>query len=490
MDIRQRLYRSEQVRALDQAAIAEHGIDGYSLMKRAGAKAFAVARAKWPEAGSMTVCCGAGNNGGDGYVIARLAREAGLDVQLIALKSPDELRDDAKQAATDWLEAGGSIEGLGTAIRGDLIVDALLGTGLDRPPKGPFAEMISQVNASPRPVLAVDVPSGLNADTGMPMDVSVMAEVTVSFIGKKRGLFTGQAACWCGDRLFFDLDTPAAIHDAQPPNACLLDKQMLRQWLGPRLPDTHKGDLGHVVVVGGDEGMAGAPILAGQAALRTGSGRVSLATRQPHCAIAIATQPELMSHATETLDALDELLARAQVVALGPGLGKSEWSRAVWQRALSKNLPMVVDADALNLLAETDQQSWSDSVILTPHPREAARLLGCAVSDIQTDRYAAARSLATQYGAITVLKGHGTLVVDPAGRTTVCPYGNPAMATAGMGDALTGVIASLLGQGLEPFDAACCGVLVHALAGDTVARGRRQILASDLIDCLSSVLPK
>ncbi|MEE4295304.1 MAG: NAD(P)H-hydrate dehydratase [Wenzhouxiangella sp.] len=489
MDIRQRLYRSEQVRALDQAAIAEHGIDGYRLMKRAGAKAFAVARAKWPEAGSMTVCCGAGNNGGDGYVIARLALEAGLAVQLIALKSPDELRDDAKQAAMDWLEAGGAIEYPDTAIRGDLIVDALLGTGLDRPPKGTFAEMIAHVNGSSRPVLAVDVPSGLSADTGMPLEVSVMAEVTVSFIGNKRGLFTGQAARWCGDRLFFDLDTPATIHDVHTPDACLLDKQMLRQRLGTRLPDTHKGDLGHVVVVGGDEGMAGAPILAGQAALRTGSGLVSLATRQPHCAIAIAMQPELMAHATETLDALDDLLARAQVVALGPGLGKSEWSRAVWQRALSKNLPVVVDADALNLLADSDGPSLSDSAILTPHPGEAARLLGCAVSDIQADRFAAARALAKRYRAVTVLKGHGTLIVDPQERTAVCPYGNPGMATAGMGDALTGVIASFLGQGLETFDAACCGVVAHALAGDAAASGRRQILAGDLIDHLIDILP-
>jgi len=490
MDIRQHLYRSEQVRALDQAAMAAHGIDGYRLMKTAGAKAYAVARAKWPEARSITVCCGAGNNGGDGYVMARLALEAGQAVQLIALKSPDELRGDAKQAAMDWLEAGGAIEYPDTAIRGDLIVDALLGTGLDRPPKGPFADMIVQINASARPVLAVDVPSGLNADTGMPLEVSVLAGVTVSFIGNKRGLFTGQAARWCGERLFFDLDTPAAIHDAQTPDACLLDKQMLRKWLGTRLPDTHKGDLGHVVVVGGDEGMAGAPILAGQAALRTGSGLVSLATRQLHCGIAIATQPELMAHATETLDALDDLLARANVVALGPGLGKSEWSRAVWQRVLSKNLPVVVDADALNLVADSERPSWPDSAILTPHPGEAARLLGCTVSEIQADRFAAARSLARRYGAITVLKGHGTLIADPQGRAAVCPYGNPGMATAGIGDALTGVIASLLGQGLEAFDAACCGVTVHALAGDSAAHGRRQILAGDLIDCLFRALPK
>lgn len=490
MDIRERLYRSDQVRALDRCAIEDHGIDGYRLMQRAGAKAFAVARAKWPETRSVTVCCGGGNNGGDGYVIARLALQAGLAVQLIALKPTDDLRGDAKKAAMGWLEAGGSIEHPGTTIRGDLIVDALLGTGLDRPPSGDFADTIVNINNSHRPVLAVDVPSGLNADTGMPLGASVRADVTVSFIGKKRGLYTGQAGRWCGDRLFFDLDTPACIHNQQTPDACLLDKKMVRQWMGTRSPETHKGDLGHVVVVGGDEGMAGAPILAGQAALRTGSGLVSLATRQGHCGLAVVAQPELMAHAAETLDALDGLLGRTDVIALGPGLGNSEWSRAVWQRVLAKNLPLVLDADGLNLLAESDDLSLSGTVVMTPHPGEAARLLDCAASDVQADRFAAARSLARRYGAIAVLKGHGTVIADPQGRTAVCPYGNPAMATAGMGDALTGVIASLLGQGLDPFDAACCGVVVHALAGDAEAHDRRQILASELIDRLPRVLPK
>jgi NAD(P)H-hydrate epimerase len=489
MDIHQRLYRSEQVRKLDRCAIDDHGIDGYLLMQRAGAKAFAVARARWPECRSLTACCGGGNNGGDGYVIARLARQAGLAVQLIALKSPDELEGDARTAAMAWLEDGGRIEGPEESVRGELIIDALLGTGLDRPPSGPFAEWIERINHCGRPVLAVDVPSGLNADTGMPLGSAVAAAVTVTFIGNKRGLYTGQASRWCGDRLFFDLDTPEAIHDDQVPDAQLLHGQVLRDCLRPRPPDTHKGDLGHVLVVGGDEGMAGAPVLAGQAALRAGSGLVSLATRRAHCGLAVAAQPELMAHPVETLDALDELLGRADVIALGPGLGKSEWSKAVWRRALGAGLPLVLDADGLNLLADSDGLPSSCSAVLTPHPGEAARLLGSATADIQNDRFAAARSLASRYGAITVLKGHGTLIADPEGRTAVCPYGNPGMASAGMGDALTGIIASLLGQGLDGFDAACCGAVLHALAGDAAARGCRQILASDLIHHLNRVLP-
>ncbi len=489
MDIRNRLYRADQVRALDQIAIERHGILGYELMQRAGAEAFAALRARWREARCLTVCCGGGNNGGDGYVIAHLAREAGMDVQLIALKNPDELAGDAARAAADWREAGGILADPADSLTGQVIVDALLGTGLDRPPAGAYARLIERINKSARPVLAVDVPSGLDADTGMPLQPALRADLTVTFIGNKRGLYTGQAGRWCGQRLYFDLETPNAIHETVPADAWLLDAASLPVWLPPRPPDTHKGDLGHVLVVGGDAGMAGAPVLAGRAALRTGSGLVTLATRSGHAAAALAVQPELMCRAAESPEALDQLIENADVIGLGPGLGQSDWSQAVWQRALSADLALVLDADGLNLLAGANRSPALSRAILTPHPGEAARLLGCSTADVQADRFAAVRALAERYGAVVVLKGHGTLVSQPEGQLAVCPYGNPAMASAGMGDALTGIIASLIGQGLEPYEAACCGVLVHALAGDRAAIGRRQILATDLIDRLADVLP-
>ncbi|MEE4638912.1 MAG: NAD(P)H-hydrate dehydratase, partial [Wenzhouxiangella sp.] len=229
--------------------------------------------------------------------------------------------------------------------------------------------------------------------------------------------------------------------------------------------------------------------LAGQAALRTGSGLVSLATRAEHAGLATSVQPELMAHGVETLDALDVLIDRADVLALGPGLGQGDWARAIWQRACAAGQARVLDADALNLLADFDHPVCMRDAVLTPHPGEAARLLGCDMAEVQSDRFAAARSLAERYGAVVVLKGHGTLVTRPEGDLVVCPYGNPAMASAGMGDALTGIIASLIGQGLSPFDGACCGVLLHALAGDAAAAGRRQILAGDLINHLADILP-
>ena len=483
----ERLYRAEQVRELDRLVIEEHGIPGYELMNRAGTEAFRILRERWPETRHITVCCGGGNNGGDGYVIARLARAAGFEVQLIAMKDPEGLSGDAARAAHDWQACGGRIDDADVAIEGELVVDALLGTGLDRAPADDWAELIERMNRSGLPILAVDVPSGLHADSGMPLGVTVRADLTATFIGNKRGLYTGQGGRWCGQRRFAGLDTPGEIHSALAADAMLLDAAKLATWLPARAMDTHKGDLGHVLVVGGDTGMAGAPVLAGKAALRSGSGLVSLATRAEHAVLAVTVQPELMAHGPETLDELDALIKRADVIALGPGLGQGEWSQAMHRRALASGLPLVVDADGLNLLTEGSDHAAGR--ILTPHPGEAARLLESRVADVQADRFAAARELARLYAAVIVLKGHGTLIATPNGTVDVCPYGNPAMASAGMGDALTGIIASLVGQGLELVDAARCGVLIHALAGDAAASGRRQILASDLISHLADILP-
>ncbi len=224
-----------------------------------------------------------------------------------------------------------------------------------------------------------------------------------------------------------------------------------------------------------------------RAALRTGSGLVTLATRAQNALLAPSIQPELMSHGVETLEAFEPLVERADILALGPGLGQDDWARALFKRAVESEHPIVVDADGLNLLAgePTRRGNW----ILTPHPGEAARLLDTGVAEVQADRFAAVSALAERFEAVVVLKGHGSLVAGPGSGVAVCPHGNPAMASAGMGDALTGIVASLMGQGLGPFDAACAGVLVHALAGDRAARERRQVLAGDLIEALARVLP-
>ena len=489
-EIRHRLYRADQVRELDRRAIEDHGIAGYDLMQRAGAAVFAALRARWPEARRVLVCCGGGNNGGDGYVIARLAREAGLEAEVLAQSDPERLAGDAKRAADAWRTAGGTVvREAASADPGDadVIVDALLGTGLDRPVRDDYAELIGRLNGSGRPVVAVDVPSGVQADTGAVLGTAVRAALTVSFIGRKRGLETGAAPDHVGCLLFDDLDVPGAVHQGLAADARRLAAADVAALLPPRSATTHKGALGHVLVVGGDHGMPGACLLAARAALTAGSGLVSVATRAAHAVSLAAGLPEAMWADGEDGDTLKALIERADVLALGPGLGRSEWSQAVWRGALAADRPLVVDADALNLLAAepSDRGNW----LLTPHPGEAARLLGTDVGEVQRDRFEAVRAIARRFDAVVVLKGAGSLVADPEGRVDLCPFGNPAMATAGMGDALTGIVASLIGQGLAPFDAAGAGAVLHARAGDRAAAERRSILAGELIDALPAVLP-
>jgi NAD(P)H-hydrate epimerase len=481
------LYRADQVRELDRRAIEDHGIPGYTLMQRAGAVAFAQIRGRWPDIRALTVLCGGGNNGGDGYIVARLAIEAGLRVQLVAVASLDALKGDARQAAEDWQAAGGQADPLGADFSGDLIVDALLGTGLDRPAAGDYADLIERANACGLPILAIDLPSGLSADTGQALGPCIRADLTVSFIGRKRGLYTGAAGDYVGECQFDDLDVPGSVLESLEPDATLLDAAIVSENLQPRPRRTHKGNLGRVLIVGGDDGFSGAPILSGQAALRAGSGLVTLAGRPRMASAAACVQPELMARDLSGPEQLEELLAASDAVALGPGLGRSSWSMALWKAAVEVDRPLVLDADGLYWLSQAPvtRQNW----ILTPHPGEAARLLGCSIQAVESDRFAAARELARTHQAVVVLKGWGSLVATPSGQVQVCPYGNPAMATAGMGDALTGILVSFLGQGLALEPAAALGVVAHSLAGDLAARGKRQILASDLIGHLDQVLP-
>ncbi len=479
------LYTAAQVRELDRTAIRALGISGYALMQRAADSAWRTLRARWPQASRIVVLCGAGNNGGDGYLLAVRAREAGVDVELIALAEPKG-SDDAALARADWQSCGGrSVPVPARLPDADVYVDALFGTGLARAVDGPARLMIEQVNASGVPVLALDVPSGLCADTGSVLGIAVRATTTVTFVAHKRGLFTAAAMDYCGDLILDTLGLPETLYTTCDADAHLLDLRAMMDWLPARAHDANKGLFGHVLAVGGDKGMGGAIRLAGEAALRVGAGLVSVATRAEHVIAMNAARPELMVHGIVDADGTMELLLqRAGVVALGPGLGRSAWSKALWQAALAAGKPTVLDADGLNLLALAPQ-ALPAKTVLTPHPGEAARLLACDISVIARDRFAAARKIAGQYGAVAVLKGAGSLIASPDGQVTVCRWGNPGMASAGMGDVLTGVIAGLLAQGLDPWQAACLGVALHAQAGDVAAiGGQAGTLASDLFDPL------
>lgn len=475
------LYRNAQARELDRIAIQEHGIPGFELMSRAGLAVFQIMREHWPKAQTIAVFCGAGNNAGDGYIIALLAKQAGLAVTVYSVTDTAHLKGDAFTAYHNYRAALGDIQNYSesTLIAADLIIDALLGTGLDRPVTGVYALAIAHINRLSLPVIAVDCPSGLDTDTGNTLGCAVKASATVTFIALKQGLFSGYAADYCGTLHYADLALPAAIFDQLTPSAY----RVIGTPLAKRARCAHKGHFGHVLIIGGDQGYAGAVRMAGEAALRIGAGLVSIATHPAHAPFLNLTRPELMCHGVSTAEQLVPLLNQASVVVIGPGLGQSAWAKALCAATLDVAKPLIVDADGLNLLALSpcNKPHW----ILTPHPGEAARLLNSNTQDIQADRFTAALGLQSQYGGISVLKGAGTLIAAPQ-HLSVVNTGNPGMASGGMGDVLSGIIAGLLAQSLTPIEATQQGVYRHGLAADQAAAkdGERGLLASDLFPYL------
>jgi ADP-dependent NAD(P)H-hydrate dehydratase / NAD(P)H-hydrate epimerase len=482
------VYSAASVRAMDRHAIERGGIPGLALMERAGAAALESIRKHWPRAARITVLCGAGNNGGDGYVLARLARAAGLDVRVAALAAPSRLSGDAATAQARFAAEGGhAVASAADALAGaGLVVDALLGTGIDRPVAGAFLECIERVNGAGLPVLALDVPSGLDADTGHPHAAAIRATRTLAFIALKCGHFLGEAPDYVGHLALAGLDLPAGIREAETPMLRRLTPAIAADALPARRRGAHKGDHGRVLVVGGFA-MAGAARLAGEAALRTGAGLVTVATRASSVGPVLEARPELIARAATGEREVARLASAADAVAVGPGLGTDDEASAAFEAAAGSERPVVVDADALTLLARAPRRR--DDWILTPHPGEAARLLDCGVPEVQRDRLAAVRAIAGRYGGTCVLKGARTLVASAGALPWVCDRGNPGMATAGSGDVLTGVIAGLLAGGAAPPLAAAAGVLLHAEAGDRAARGgERGVIAGDLVAELRAVV--
>ncbi|QLC73568.1 NAD(P)H-hydrate dehydratase [Pseudomonas sp. LPB0260] len=480
------LYSAAQVRALDARLIAA-GTSGFELMSRAAHGLWRALRRRWPDVGAVTVLAGRGNNAGDGYLLAALAQHAGWRVRVLALGDPGQLQGDAARARDEAQGAGVTVQAWSecAALEG-VVVDALLGTGLRGAVREPYAQAIRQLNASGAPVLAVDIPSGLCADSGQVLGVAVRAQLTVTLIGLKIGLFTGAALDWVGELAYDDLQADPQLVASQARVA-----QRLAPGNLPRLParprTVHKGLLGHVLVVGGERGYAGAALLAAQSALRGGAGMVSLASRGDHLAAAQARLPEVMSAAVASANQLLALGSAASVWVVGPGLGQGAWGRSLLSAAAAATAPQVWDADALNLLA-SGAVGLPSGCVITPHPGEAARLLGVSTAEVQADRPAAALQLARRYRAVCVLKGAGTLVADPDGSLLLCDRGHPAMAGAGLGDVLAGLIGALLGQGLAPLAAASLAVWLHARAGEMLADKGCGLAASDLCDAIRQLM--
>lgn len=480
------LYSAAQVRELDARLIAA-GTPGFELMQRAAHAAWRALRRRWPDADDITVLAGRGNNAGDGFLIAALALRAGRRVRVLAVGDPGQLQGDAARAFAEAQAAGVHVLPWtsGNELAG-ILVDALLGTGVRGDVREPYASVIHAMNASGLPVLAVDLPSGLCADTGNLLGETVCAELTVTFVGLKLGLFTGQGPDRVGALVFDDLQANPAIVAQIEPSAQRLDAANLPK-LAPRSPAAHKGSFGQVLVIGGDLGTGGAALLSAEAALRCGAGMVTLATRPEHVTASLVRRPEIMCSGVESTYALTALTGRADVLVIGPGLGQAPWGRSLLSLAPQCSVPQVWDADALNLLA-TGAVELPDNCLLTPHPGEAARLLGVSVADIQADRPAAARTLATRFDCAVLLKGAGTLIADRDGRLALCDRGHPAMASAGLGDVLAGVAGALLAQGLEPYEAACLSVWLHAAAGERLGLQGRGLAAADLIPAIRQLL--
>ncbi len=483
------LYTAAQVREFDRIAIEEYGIPGADLMERAGTRACHWMQARWPGLSEILVVCGVGNNGGDGFVLARHALQGGLKVRVLQLGEPEKLRGDALAMADAWRAAGGEIEPYqGLPGKPGLIVDAILGTGLERDVSGPWAAAIDAINGHQATVFAIDIPSGLNADSGRVMGRAVRAEACLSFIGLKRGMFTGQGPDCCGEIAFDALDVPARVYARQLLAARRIDWRKQADQMPGRRRSAHKGNFGHLLVIGGAPGYPGAIRLAAEAGARSGAGLVTLATHPDHVATINVGRPELMCRGVDRADDLAPLLERASVIALGPGLGREDWGERIYLAASRSGLPLVLDADGLYWLSRHPERR--DDRILTPHPGEAARLLERSTAEVQDDRFAALEALQTRYGGVVVLKGAGSLVSDGSSHPpALCSDGNPGMATGGTGDLLTGIIGALVAQGHELREAAELGVTLHAAAGDRAAQGGEiGMLAGDLLPELRGLL--
>jgi len=491
------LYTAAQTRELDRCAIEDHGVPGIILMARAAQEAFECLLGMWPEAQFIHVLCGTGNNGGDGYLIADLAHKRGITVRVLALGEVGNIEGDALIARQQAIAHGVDVQPFAHhKLETGVIVDAMLGTGLGGDVRGDYVNAIELINDSGLAVLAVDIPTGLCSDSGRVLGRAVRADVTVSFIALKRGLFTLDGPGYTGAVHFTDLQVPAQVYSQVASSCARLELEPLLARLPQRSASSHKGSYGSVLVIGGDKGMAGAVAMAAEAALRCGAGLVRVATHGEHVSALVARTPEVMAYGVASIADLGPLIESADVLVVGPGLGQSPWSEQMLWAALDAGKRVVLDADGLNLLARNgrvhEKIGVRDNWVLTPHPGEAGRLLGLSNSAVQADRFAAVQQLQQRFGGVVLLKGSGSLIAGDE-QLLLSDYGNPGMASAGMGDVLSGVLGALLAQsdahGMTVLECVALGVCLHGAAGDIAAQdGQRGLCATDLIPAMRELL--
>jgi len=503
-----RVVTADEMRMLDSAAINEYGIPGVVLMENAGRRVVEVVRQVLGDARGkvVTIFCGKGSNGGDGLVVARHLLNMGAEVKLMLLANVDEISGDARINLDIWRKMGQKIyaihhgDGINIVrlvlMNTDLIVDAIYGTGFRGKMNDKMGRVVELLNESGKSIVAVDVPSGLNAGTGQVGGPCIQAAHTVTFGLPKLGLILEPGSDFAGELHIADISIPPVVIEKLAPQRYLITGELVGEWLPRRPSGSHKGSFGRVLVLAGSRGMTGAACLAGDAALRAGAGLVTVAGPEKLHDILEAKLTEVMTvplpdsgRGSFSRAARQDILAmldRFDVLAIGPGISADlEVAALVRELLPSVQIPCVVDADALNALAGAGEilRKVQAPVVLTPHPGEMARLLGTGIKDIQADRLTAASLAASTWNVVALLKGARTVVAAPDGSMYINPTGNPGMATAGCGDVLTGVIAALIAQGLDPARAAAAGAYVHGLAGDLAAaeKGQTGMTAGDVL---------
>ena len=499
-----RILTSAEMAAVDRAAQKKGKIPSLVLMERAAEGIVALAGDLFPGARRVAVLCGPGNNGGDGLAAARRLHARGIAPAIVLLAPPEKLRGDplanwkaARERDIPWRAARDAAPALAEA---DLVIDAIFGTGLSRPLAGPARRLVEAANASGRPILAVDVPSGLSGDRGDVFGPAIRARATGAIAALKRCHVLYPARARCGEIAVVDIGIPDALLETRAHRFAIVGREEIAPLFPRRAPDAHKGDAGRVVVVAGSRGKAGAALLAALGALRAGAGLVTIACPESIERGFLARLPEAMTRplpdeggalAAGAAKALVPLLEDADAVAVGPGLGTGDGARRAVHAIVRSGVPALFDADALNAFAGRPEAFRRRApAIVTPHPGEAGRLLGSPAAAVQADRPKAAAELARRTRAIAMLKGAGTICASPGGNLWLNPTGSPALAKGGTGDVLAGVGAALLAQGLEASDAAVAAAFVHGLAGEEAgaARGERGALASEVADAVAFVL--
>lgn len=502
---------SDEMRRIDRQAIEGRGISSLELMENAGESVARFVRRVFPDRPAVIVA-GTGNNGGDGLVCARLLARAAFEVRVILLGDVGSFSPECRTQYVGAVDAGVRVDGWtgdpgALSLRGAVIIDAIFGTGLRRPLEGVFLEVVSAVNRSGSPVVAVDMPSGVSADSGMVMGGAIKADYTITFGLPKIGQVLHPGAGLCGKLVIEDIGFPEDILTTETLKHNLIDEDAVVSVLRKRIADSHKGTYGHVFVIAGSSGKTGAAILSARSCMRAGAGAVTIGVPDSHfqmfqgrvteemtVSLPGTSQGTVAMHAAET--ALEFIRSKADAVVLGPGIGTNDDVRSfVREVILRSSKPMLIDADALNCLeGDTGPLRGADcGIAITPHPGEMRRLLRGTSPvmdsrDVNERRIDVARSFAVDHGVVCVLKGVPTVVASPEGGVFINQTGNPGMATAGSGDVLSGIIGALIGQGASLLDASICGVYLHGSAGDCAIqdKGEHSLVASDIIEYLPS----